>query len=57
MLGEIRMMHLDTGCLGPKFTGESLMFIPETDRTAMMSTERLLDNLDLIVNVVLEASK
>jgi len=52
ILGEIRMMHLDDRCLGSKFTDESLTFIPVTDHFGMMSTERLLDQLDLIVDAV-----
>jgi serine/threonine protein kinase len=49
MLGEIRMMHLDNQCLGRSFTDKILQFIPATDHIGMMSTERLLEQLDLIV--------
>jgi len=52
MLGEIRMMHLDDGCLGDEFTDDLLRFIPATDHIGMMSTERLLEQLDLIVDAV-----
>jgi hypothetical protein len=52
MLGEIRMMHMDTRCLGQKFTDDSFAFIPEADHTGMMSTERLLEYLDLIVEAL-----
>ena len=52
LLGEIRMTHLDRQSLGPEFTDESLSFIPVTDHIGMMSTERLLELLDLIVSAV-----
>jgi serine/threonine protein kinase len=52
MIGEIRMMHMDTQCLGRKFTDKSFMFIPVPDHTGMMSTERLLEHLDLIADAV-----
>ena len=52
MLGEIRMMHLDHQSLGSRFTDDSLQFIPVTDHIGMMSTERLLEQLDLIVAAV-----
>ena len=52
MLGEIRMLHMDTRCLGPKFTDDSLAFIPEADHTGMMNTERLIEYLDLIVDAL-----
>ena len=52
MLGEIRMMHLDDGCLGGEFTDDQLGFIPVTDHIVMMSTGRLLEQLDLIVDAV-----
>jgi hypothetical protein len=52
MLGEIRMMHLDSQCLGQEFTDDSLMFIPVMDHIGMMSTELLLEQLDLIVDAV-----
>jgi hypothetical protein len=50
MLGEIRMMHLDDQCLGGAFTDNMLTFIPVPDHIGMMSTERLLEQLDLIVD-------
>lgn len=56
MLGEIRLRHLDTGCLGPNFSDESLSFIQEFDHTSMMSTERLLENLELIVRTLRDAN-
>jgi serine/threonine protein kinase len=49
MLGEIRMLHLDSQCLGSAFTDDMLAFIPVSDHVAMMSTERLLEQLDRIV--------
>jgi serine/threonine protein kinase len=52
MIGEIRMMHFDTQCLGSKFTDDVLNFIPVSDHIGMMSTERLLDYLDLIAEAV-----
>ena len=52
MIGEIRMMHLDNQCLGSKFTDESLTFIPVSDHIGMMTTERLLEYLDLIADAV-----
>jgi len=52
MIGEIRMMHFDDHRLGPKFTDESLTFIPVTDHIGMMTTERLLEHLDLIADAV-----
>jgi len=52
MIGEIRMMHMDTQCLGQKFTDKSLMFVPVPDHTGMMSTERLLEHLELIADAV-----
>jgi hypothetical protein len=42
-------MHLDNQCLGPGFTDKCLQFIPVSDHIGMMSTERLLEQLDLIV--------
>lgn len=50
MLGEIRMMYLDNQCLGQSFTDKTLQFIPVSDHIGMMSTERLLEQLDLIVD-------
>ena len=52
MLGEIRMVHLDDQCLGSKFSDEHLSFIPVTDHIGMMRTERLLEQLDLIVDAL-----
>ena len=52
MVGEMRMMHLDNQCLGPAFSDDTLMFIPVTDHIGMMSNERLLEYLDLIVEAV-----
>jgi hypothetical protein len=52
MLGEIRMMHLDNQCLGPDFTDESFAFLTVPDHVGMMSNERLLEQLDLIVEAV-----
>ncbi len=52
MLGEIRMKHLDNQCLGRNFTDTTLQFIPVTDHIGMMSTERLLEQLDLIVEAI-----
>ena len=52
MIGEIRLRHMDTGCLGSKFTDDSLTFISESDHTGLMCTERLLENLDRIVDAM-----
>jgi len=52
IIGEIRMMHLDHQCLGPKFNDDSLNFIPGSDHIGMMSTDRLLEYLDLIADAV-----
>ena len=52
MIGEIRMMHFDDRCLGSKFTDDALTFIPDSDHIGMMSTERLLEYLDLIADAV-----
>ena len=52
MLGEIRMMHFDDQCLGSKFSDDSLTFIPGSDHLGMMTTERLLEYLDLIADAV-----
>jgi len=52
IIGEIRMMHLDHQCLGPKFNDDSLNFIPGSDHIGMMSTDRLLKYLDLIADAV-----
>ena len=49
MIGEIRMKHLDSQCLGPKFTDDAFAFIPESTHVGMLRTERLLEYLDLIV--------
>jgi serine/threonine protein kinase len=49
MLGEIRMIHLDNQCLGREFTDEVFAFLPVPDHIGMMSNERLLEQLDLIV--------
>jgi hypothetical protein len=46
------MMHLDHHALGPKFTDDSLTFIPVTDHIGMMSNERLLEYLDSIAKTV-----
>jgi hypothetical protein len=53
MIGEIRMMHLDNQCLGQGFTDEVFTFLPVPDHIGMMSNERLLEQLDLIVKAVL----
>lgn len=53
MIGEIRMMHFDDQSLGPKLTDDVFTFIPMTDHIGMMSTERLLEYLDLIADAVL----
>jgi serine/threonine protein kinase len=52
MLGEIRMAHLDTQVLGPGFTDETVAFLPVPDHIGMMSNERLLEQLDRIVEAV-----
>jgi hypothetical protein len=52
ILGEIRMMHLDKQVLGPRFTDETFAFLPVPDHIGMMSNERLLEQLDRIVDVV-----
>jgi serine/threonine protein kinase len=52
MIGEIRLMHMDSQCLGRKFTDECLMFLPVSDHIGMMSTERLLEHLDRIADAV-----
>jgi hypothetical protein len=52
MLGEIRMMHLDNQVLGEDFTDEVFEFLPVPDHVGMMSNERLLKQLDLIVDAV-----
>jgi serine/threonine protein kinase len=52
MLGEIRMMHLDNQVLGEDFTDEVFEFLPVPDHVGMMSNERLLEQLDLIVDAV-----
>jgi serine/threonine protein kinase len=52
MIGEIRMMHFDNQCLGSKFTDDALTFIPDSDHIGIMSTENLLEYLDLIANAV-----
>jgi serine/threonine protein kinase len=52
IIGEIRMMHLDNQCLGSKFTDDSLTFIPVSDHIGMITTERLLEYLDLIADAV-----
>jgi serine/threonine protein kinase len=52
MIGEIRIMHLDNQCLGREFTDEVFAFLPVPDHIGMMSNERLLEQLDLIVEAV-----
>jgi hypothetical protein len=52
MLGEIRMMHLDNQVLGEDFTDEVFEFLPVPDHVGMMSNERLLEQLDRIVDAV-----
>jgi serine/threonine protein kinase len=52
MVGEIRMAHLDDQCLGTRFSDDTLMFIPATDHIGMMSNDRLLEYLDLIVEAL-----
>jgi serine/threonine protein kinase len=52
IIGDIRMAHLDDQCLGPRFSDDTLMFIPMTDHIGMMSNDRLLEYLDLIVDAV-----
>jgi hypothetical protein len=50
IIGEIRMQHLDDQCLGPKFTDETISFMPVSTHAGMLRTERLLEYLDLIVS-------
>ena len=45
-------MHFDEECLGSEFSDESLTFIPGSDHLGMMTTERLLEYLDLIADAV-----
>jgi serine/threonine protein kinase len=52
ILGEIRMMHLDRQVLGPNFTDETVSFLPVPDHTGMMRNERLLEQLEKIVETV-----
>jgi serine/threonine protein kinase len=52
VIGEIRMMHFDDQCLGSKFTDDVITFIPDSDHIGMMSTECLLEYLDLIADAV-----
>ena len=52
MLGEIRMMHLDNQVLGARFTDEVFAFLPVPDHIGMMSNERLLEQIDRIVDAV-----
>jgi serine/threonine protein kinase len=52
ILGEIRMMHLDKQVLGPLFTDGTFAFLPVPDHIGMMSNDRLLEQLDGIVEAV-----
>lgn len=52
MLGEIRMMHLDSQVLGPDFTNEVFGFLPVPDHIGMMRNERLLEQLDQTVEAL-----
>lgn len=52
VLGEIRMLHLDNQVLGPDFRDEMIAFLPVPDHIGMMSNERLLEQLDRIVEVM-----
>ena len=52
ILGEIRMLHLDSEVLGPNFTDDVISFLPVPDHVGMMSNERLLEQLDRIVDTV-----
>jgi serine/threonine protein kinase len=52
MLGEIRMLHLDQQVLGEQFTDDVFDFLPVPDHIGMMSNERLLEQLDRIVDAV-----
>ena len=52
ILGEIRMLHLDRGLLGPDFTDEVINFLPVPNHAKMMSNERLLEQLDQMVEIL-----
>ena len=52
MLGEIHMMHLDKQVLGPDFTDKVFAFLPVPDHVGMMSNDRLLEQLDRILEAV-----
>ncbi|MBZ0270148.1 serine/threonine protein kinase, partial [bacterium] len=52
VLGEIRMMHLDEGCLGPEFADDVFSFLGVPDHIGMMSSRRLLEQLAWIVDMV-----
>ena len=54
LLGDIRMMHLDSRCLGEKFTDEVFEFLPVPGHTELMSNDRLLEQLDRMVRTVKE---
>ncbi|MGD8393924.1 MAG: protein kinase [Candidatus Eiseniibacteriota bacterium] len=55
ILGEIRMMHLDDAAvLGPGFSEESIEFLPVSNHVGMMSNERILEQLDRIVDAMRE---
>ncbi|MCA9751602.1 MAG: serine/threonine protein kinase, partial [Gemmatimonadetes bacterium] len=52
VLGEIRMLHLDQGVLGPRFSDDVITFVEDPDEVAMMGTERLLELVDQLVRTM-----
>jgi hypothetical protein len=46
------MMHLDRQVLGPNFTDETISFLPVPDHVGMLRNERLLEQLQNIVETV-----
>jgi len=54
LLGDIRMMHLDTRCLGEKFTDEVFDFLPGQDHIGLMRNDNILEQLERVVQTVQE---
>lgn len=46
IIADVRMQHLDNGCLGEGFTNDSFAFIPETRHLDLMRTEVFRKHMD-----------
>lgn len=52
LLGEIRMLHLDGGVLGARFSDDVIEFLPVSDHEEMLRNDRILEQIDRVVESV-----